>query len=178
MKKLLAISLIPVFSFLILGAFAALPAHAQGPTEGCTLVRDVSVNIHVPGDDNNIRIVHEDSRVVSATTSNDLVKITDEAGGPPKKPTKVADGQLSKLSEKWATICIVNTVNSIVDWIFILLLVVSVGLIAVAGFMFMTAGADAEKQKTAGGMIRAAIIGIVIAILARVVPALVTGILL
>ena len=177
MKKILAISLTPILFMLVLGAFAALPAHAQGPTEGCTLVRDVSVNIHVPGDDNNIRIVHEDSRVVSATTSNDLVKITDEVGGP-KKPTKVADGQLSKLSEKWATICIVNTVNSIVDWIFILLLVVSVGLIAVAGFMFMTAGADAEKQKTAGGMIRAAIIGIVIAILARVVPALVTGILL
>lgn len=151
MKKLLAISLIPVFSFLILGAFAALPAHAQGPTEGCTLVRDVSVRGFT---------VAKGVNVESGPDKVDADKTTDLA------------------TSDWGTICIVNTVNSIVDWIFILLLVVSVGLIAVAGFMFMTAGADAEKQKTAGGMIRAAIIGIVIAILARVVPALVTGILL
>ena len=152
MKKLLAISLIPVFSFLILGAFAALPAHAQGPTEGCTLVRDVTVRDFT------------------------VAKGVNVESGPDKVDAHKASGDLA--TSDWGTICIVNTVNSIVDWIFILLLVVSVGLIAVAGFMFMTAGADAEKQKTAGGMIRAAIIGIVIAILARVVPALVTGILL
>ena len=154
MKKLLAISLIPVFSFLILGAFAALPAHAQGPKEGCTLVRDVTVRDFE---------ISTGVVVESGTT-----KVS--------KNVPLADSPLK--TSDWGTICLVNTINNVVNWVFILMLTVSVGLIAFAGFMFMTAGADAEKQKQAGGMIKAAVIGIVIAILARIVPALVTGILL
>ena len=46
-----------------------------------------------------------------------------------------------------------------------------------SGFLFMTAGAKPENKEKAGAMIGAALIGIVIAILARVLPAVITGIL-
>ena len=152
MKKLLAISLTPILFMLVLGAFVALPAHAQKPIEGCTLVRDVTVR---------------DFKISTGVVVE---------SGPNKVSEVKTTGKL--LTSDWGTICLVNTINNVVNWVFILMLTVSVGLIAFAGFMFMTAGASAEKQKQAGGWIMAAVIGIVIAILARVVPALVSGILL
>jgi len=88
------------------------------------------------------------------------------AGAPVTKPT--AD---------WGTVCLINSINNVVDWIFLFLLVISVALIAIAGFLWMTSGGDAAKTKTAGQMIIAALIGIVIALLARVLPAVVLSIL-
>lgn len=160
MKKVLAISLIPVFSLFVLGAFVALPAHAEGPVEGCTLVRDVSVKTSAGAD----------ARVLKGTvvTSGTTEFVSGDQGGP----------TTSLALKDWGTVCVVNTINTVVDWVFIFLLVVSVGLIAVAGFMYMTGGAAPDQQKKAMTMITAAVVGIVIAILARIIPALVTGILL
>lgn len=77
----------------------------------------------------------------------------------------------------WAVFCLVNTINTIVNWIFTLILVVSVGLISAAGFMWITSGASPDIKKKATGLLTAAVIGIVIAILAKVIPALIVGIL-
>ena len=152
MKKLLSVSLIPVFAFFLLGAFLAFPAYAQ-PQEGCTLVRDVNVR--------DFKV----SEGVVVTVGDD--KISDNVASP--GPVATSD---------WGTLCLVNTINTVVDWIFIFLIAVSVVLIAIAGFLWMTASGDPEKQKKATGMIMGAVIGIVIAILARLVPALITGILI
>lgn len=81
-------------------------------------------------------------------------------------------------TEKWGVVCLINTVNVLTDWAFFILLTLAFVFIAVAGFIWMTAGSDPEKQGTAGKIIAAALIGIVIAILARVIPAVITGILL
>lgn len=158
MKKILAISLIPVFSLFLFGA-VAMPVYAQGPKEECTLVRDVKLSSGL--------IVDED-----AVVSSDSFTGTVNGGG---VATAV---QISEIKESWGTICLVNTINTVVDWVFILLLVVSVALIAVAGFMWMTGGASPDMQKKATTMITAAVVGIVIAVLARIIPALITGILL
>jgi hypothetical protein len=77
----------------------------------------------------------------------------------------------------WGTFCLINTVHKIVNWIFNFLIVVAILLIAIAGFLWMTSGSDAQKQKTAGAMIVAALIGIVIAMLAKMLPAVILSIL-
>jgi type IV secretory pathway VirB2 component (pilin) len=65
-----------------------------------------------------------------------------------------------------------------VNWLFIVLVVVAVAMIAIAGFLWMIGGAEPEKQKLAGRMILGAVVGIIIAFLAQVIPNVVTGILL
>jgi len=70
----------------------------------------------------------------------------------------------------WGTICLINTVNNIANWIFNFLVVLAILLIAIAGFFWMTSGSDASRQKTAGAMVVAALIGLVIAMLAKLLP--------
>jgi len=149
MRKLFTISLVPVFAFLLLGTLVAVPANAQAPTESCTIVRNINTT--------------------DPTVSEGDVVGPVLGGGPPA---------VTVATDKWGTICLINTVNVIVDWIFLFLIVLAVAFIAIAGFMWMTGRGEPEKQKAAGQMIAAALIGIVIAILARVLPAVITGILL
>jgi len=78
----------------------------------------------------------------------------------------------------WGAICIVNSINTIIDWAFILLLVVAVGVIVIAGFMMIISRGDSTMTGAAGKMVGAVLVGIVIVLLARMIPAIVTGILL
>ena len=80
-------------------------------------------------------------------------------------------------TEKWGVVCLINTINTVTDWIFFVILALSFAFILIAGFFWMTAGAKAENQKKAGQMILAALVGIAIAIMARVIPGIVIGIL-
>ena len=79
--------------------------------------------------------------------------------------------------KNWGTICLLNTVNAVTDWAFFILISVAFVFILYAGFLFMTAGTNPENKDKAGQMIAAALVGIVIAILARVIPGVITGIL-
>jgi len=139
-------------AFLLLSVFAALPAGAQ-TVEGCTLTKDIKAKTAAGAD-----VTIAKGSVITAGDEE-----LDADGGAYKQ---------------WALICLINTVNVIVNWIFIALLIVAVALIAIAGFMWITAGGNAEKQGQAGKMILAAVIGIIIAVLARVIPGIITGILL
>jgi hypothetical protein len=78
---------------------------------------------------------------------------------------------------KWGVVCVVNTVNTIADWAFFILISVAFVFILIAGFLWMTGRGEAEKMKKAGQMIGAALVGIVIALLSRVIPGVITGIL-
>ena len=146
---MVSVSLVAIVSLFLL-AVAVFPADAQTtPKESCTVTgRAVSVKT----------IVFPVGAIVGPTVG---------VGTP---PTTIA-------TPDWGTVCLINSINSVVDWIFLFLLVISVALIAIAGFMWMTSGGDAAKTKTAGAMIVAALIGIVIALLARVLPAVVLSII-
>ena len=146
---MVSVSLVAIVSLFLL-AVAVLPADAQtSPKESCTITgRAVTVKT----------IVYNVNDVVGPVLG----------GGPPV---------VTKATTDWGTVCLINTINSVVDWIFLFLLVISVALIAIAGFIWMTSGGDASKTKTAGQMIVAALIGIVIALLARVLPAVVLSII-
>ncbi len=155
-KFLKASILIPAVAVLAFGALAALPAGAQEIKESCKLVRPISIEG---------KSVPKDSVVTSGT----------------KSVKDATDAELASKSlavKEWGTICLLNTINTLIDWAFFILLSIAFVFIAVAGFIWMTAGANPEKQGLAGKMIAAALVGIVIAIVARMIPAILTGILL
>lgn len=81
------------------------------------------------------------------------------------------------LPATWATFCIVNTVNNIVNWIFFILVSIAFAFVALAGFKWMASQGNAEKQGEAGKMIFAALVGIIIAALAKAIPAVIIGLL-
>ena len=163
MTKILHTPFIPAFilgAFLLMSVFAALPVRAQTtPKDSCDLAKDITLKGKTTD-----RVIKRGVNV----SSSDTVSIRD-ADATITEDTKI---------KEWGLICLINTVNIVTDWIFIALLIVAVAFIAIAGFMWMTAGGNAEAQKKAGQMILAAVIGIVIAIFARVIPGIITGILL
>ena len=62
---------------------------------------------------------------------------------------------------------LMGALNSIVNWLFTVLLIVAVIFILIAAFNFITAAGDPEKVKTARQFVIYALIGVVVALLAR-----------
>jgi len=151
--SIVSVSLVAIVSLFLL-AVMVLPAYAQTTPKDSCIVSGRVVTIG--------KVIYSVGATVSSGTT---------------KPADGATGAVSVTTPDWGTVCLINSINAVVDWIFLFLLVISVALIAIAGFLWMTSGGDAAKTKTAGQMIVAALIGIVIALLARVLPAVVLSIL-
>ena len=65
------------------------------------------------------------------------------------------------------TIHPIVALKAIVDWVFYILLIFAGLMIVVAAFYFVTAAGDTEKVKTARNFVLYAIIGVLVAFLAR-----------
>ena len=68
-----------------------------------------------------------------------------------------------------------GVINTIAKWIYTIILVVSVIMILMAAFNYLTAGGDQAKVKKASQMLIYAVVGIVVAILAFSISTIVTG---
>ena len=84
--------------------------------------------------------------------------------------TKNANAVVNATTSNWGAFCFINSLNVVTNYVFIALFVLAALLIAIAGFLFITAGGDPEKTKKAQSMVLYAVIGIVVALLARVIP--------
>jgi len=73
----------------------------------------------------------------------------------------------------WGIVCLLNTVYSTTNWIFYLMMVAVVIVFVAAGAMFMMAGGDTGKTKTAKGMMILGVVGLVIALVAKLIPSVV-----
>ena len=74
-------------------------------------------------------------------------------------------------------ICTYAMIKAVTNWIFIAVLAVSVLMLAWASFLFVTGGSSQDKQKQARQIILFSVIGLMVALLARVVPSIVRGII-
>jgi len=195
---------IAALSFL---ALAALPAGAQVSQQAsCTLVKDVDVMIVVSGPNNDVVKIYSGSLVsdtvdptsVSSPTGvemngddgrgNIAVRIKEGAidqdhgadsiipGDPVTNDISAAS--LAAIANEWGIICLVNTINTIINWISIIVFILSTALIIYAGFLWMTGGENPELKQRSGKVFLAALIGFGIVILAKVLPAVISGILL
>ena len=80
-------------------------------------------------------------------------------------------------SSDWGGICTMDTVYTVTDWIFWIFLAFVVIMGVWTGFMFMTAGGDPGKIEKARGMIVYLVIGIVVAVIVKLIPALTRAII-
>ncbi len=69
--------------------------------------------------------------------------------------------------------CLLNTVYTVTNWIFFLMMALAVILIVIGGATYMLATGDAEKATKAKSIITFAIVGLAIALIARFVPPIV-----
>jgi hypothetical protein len=81
-------------------------------------------------------------------------------------------GAISCFSEKWGLICTLNMINIIVDWVFIVLVAISVLLAILGAYYILTAGGDPGKVSTGRMYAIYMVIGLIIALIARAVPSI------
>lgn len=78
--------------------------------------------------------------------------------------------QISSTREDWGIICTIATVQYITNWIFYLLIIAVMVMILYGAFIFLTSSGNPEKTSKATKTITFAVIGMVVALLARAVP--------
>lgn len=79
-------------------------------------------------------------------------------------------------SKDWGTCCIVDTIYNVTDWVYYVLLIgVSLAIIT-AGFFFLTAGGDPNKIKSAQSSLIYGMIALALAIMSKVIPAIIKAV--
>ena len=86
------------------------------------------------------------------------------------------DTNVTKPTASWGLVCILNTLNSIIDWIFTALVILVVFFTILGAWTIVTAGGKAENVNTGKNFILYAAIGLAVAFLARALPGIVKAI--
>jgi hypothetical protein len=89
------------------------------------------------------------------------------------KGTTVSETQ----TKAWGMCCLLDAVYTVTDWIFVILIIV-VGLLIIWGaFDIVTAAGSTEKVSAGRNKILYAVIGLVVALLAKAIPSVVKALL-
>lgn len=91
-------------------------------------------------------------------------------------PTDLAATQTAA-KEAFGLLCSFSLIKYITNIVFLIVFAVSVVIIAYAGFNYITAAGSEDKAKKAKSLLIGATIGIAVAVLARLIPAIVKGFL-
>ncbi|MFH0788741.1 MAG: hypothetical protein V2B13_14160 [Pseudomonadota bacterium] len=159
MKKFL-----PAIVFLtLLGALVApliVSADAGTPIECVKLKRDITVD--------------------NITCAKDSVVGSPSAGTPgPTNPNCPLSGTLcpSGGTEKWGAFALLNTINTLVDWVFAFLVIFAVFYVIMGAYNILTSSGSPEKVSSGRNFILYAAIGLLVAFIARAIPSLVRAIM-
>ena len=94
-------------------------------------------------------------------------------------PATTCSGTISSdcKSVDWGTVCMLNSIARVFDWVFAILIAIVGIMIIVGAFSIITAGGSPEKVTTGRNYILYALIGMVVAFFARAIPAIVAALI-
>jgi len=77
----------------------------------------------------------------------------------------------------WGLFCMADAIFNVVDWIFWLLIIMSIVFILIGAILFVTAAGDPGKMGKAKTFIIFGAIGLIIAVFSKAIPSLIIGVL-
>jgi len=80
-------------------------------------------------------------------------------------------------ADEWGTICLLNVINRVFDWVFVFIIALVGIMIVVGAFSIITAGGEPGKVTTGRNYILYALIGMVVALFARAIPAIISALI-
>ncbi len=147
MKKILSTLLLVSFLFFVAAPAIVSAEGTEGPSNCCKMKRDLTIESKTCG-------------------ANSIVGVnTGDSCG--------ALGSVSCGTPYWGAYCLINTLNNITDWVFVVLIALAGLFVIVGAFTFVMSGGDPEKTKKGREYILYAAIGLAVAFLAKAVPGLV-----
>lgn len=185
MKKVL---LTIILGLLLAGLMAplantALAIGGENLNECCKINAKFNVfSVKIGNVDLPLRFNHKTSCIVGAKGASCVIDNTDRSNNFTDYTDFDADtigcGENAqntgyRVMENWGLVCLLNAVYTVTNWIFYLIMIAIVVLFVIAAAMFMLAGGDMGKTKKAKGLMILGIVGIVIALIAKLVPSMV-----
>lgn len=82
-------------------------------------------------------------------------------------------GGVTAVTKNWGTCCIVDTIYNVTDWVFYVFLIGIALVVIMAGYFFLTSGGDPNKLRSAQSLLLYAGVGLTLAVLSRIVPAII-----
>ena len=79
--------------------------------------------------------------------------------------------------DNWGLCCTLNTIYTVTDWLFYIMLLIAVVMAVVGGFMYMTAAGDPEKAGKGKSVLIFAMIGLAIAVFSKAIPSIVRAVM-
>ncbi len=151
-----------LFLFVFFAAlFFSHSAMAHGPNQCCKLNHNLT-EIDDPACDTN--------HIVAPTTSKKYWCDTNDNG------IHDVDEQTIHVTKKWGECCVVDSIYNITDWLFYALMAGIAILFTIAGFLFVSAGGDTSKISNSKKFIFYGVIGLVLALMARIIPGIIKAI--
>ena len=164
MKKIFSFVLLLVLGVsLIMPVLVSADLASSGPKDCCTIRQNMA---------------WKKGTVTGAVnpTCTDAAPCILEAGetiGGDKDVVCLGTAKVTYNTGQWGMICLVNTITYITNWIFYLLMIAVVLMFIIAGVMYLTAGAKPDNAKKAKSMMLYAILGLVVALVAKLIPSVV-----
>ena len=81
------------------------------------------------------------------------------------------------VTDQWGMCCMLNSIYTVTNWIFYILLLIVVIMVIIGGFTYLTASGDPEKAGKGKTIITYSIIGMAIALLAKLIPSIVRALI-
>ncbi len=73
----------------------------------------------------------------------------------------------------WGIVCLLNSVYIVTNWIFYLMMIAVVIVFVIAGAKYMMSSGDPEKTKSAKNLMIFGIVGLIVALIAKLVPSVI-----
>jgi hypothetical protein len=99
-------------------------------------------------------------------TSGCILKATVKVGDTEFSPGTPIPGS----RDDWGLVCMVGTIQYIVNWVFYIIMIIVMVMVLYGAFTFLTSSGDPTKTGKATKIITFAVIGMVVALLARAIP--------
>jgi len=100
--------------------------------------------------------------------------IYDPESAPALTPDCPASGDTTGdcMTKEWGSVCLMNSIYNVTDWISFILIAVAAIMIILGAFTLATAAGAPEKVTTGRNYIIFACVGLVVALLSRAIPAI------
>ncbi len=83
------------------------------------------------------------------------------------------DAAISCTTDKWGMFCLMNTLYSITDWVFVILVALAGIFVIIGAMTLLTAAGAPEKVSSGRNYIMYAAIGLIVGLLSKAIPSLV-----
>ena len=188
-KKILGlISLASIMFVLLFGVFGQANAQPEVLKECIKIRQNFTLNITTAitaagvATKNDVSFVSgaivapQKITVGSSACTRGATLVTTASACPATGMTKATDCFLAN-SKEYGVVGMFNTIYNITNWVFFVMTLIAVLMIVYGGFTYITAAGDPAKAGTGKSILTYAIIGLAIALIAKLIPSLVRFIL-